>query len=182
MTRTVDVRVVSATNRDLAEMVSKGEFREDLLYRLNLISVNLPPLRERKGDIPLLAKHFLSSLAEDYGRDEMSLTPSALNWLQGMEWPGNIRQLKHLIERTVLVSGKNEFDAEDFLNTIEMEATGVRHDMLPHPGSVKMDELERAMILRCLTHYSGNVSKAAESLGMSRPSLYRRLKKYGIEN
>ena len=163
-------------------MVSKGEFREDLLYRLNLISVNLPPLRERKGDIPLLAKHFLSSLAEDYGRDEMSLTPSALNWLQGMEWPGNIRQLKHLIERTVLVSGKNEFDAEDFLNTIEMEATGVRHDMLPHPGSVKMDELERAMILRCLTHYSGNVSKAAESLGMSRPSLYRRLKKYGIEN
>jgi two-component system NtrC family response regulator len=182
MTRTVDVRVISATNRDLSVMVSKGEFREDLLYRLNLISVNLPPLRERKGDIPLLAKHFLSSLAEDYGRDEMSLAPSALNWLQGREWLGNIRQLKHLIERTVLVSGKTALEAEDFLNTLEMEATGVRHDMLPHPGSVKMDELERAMILRCLSHYSGNVSKAAESLGMSRPSLYRRLKKYGIEN
>jgi two-component system NtrC family response regulator len=181
-TRTVDLRVISATNRDLAEMVSKGEFREDLLYRLNLISVNLPPLRERPGDIPLLARHFLANLAKGYGRSDLSIASSALTWLEGREWPGNIRQLKHLIERTVLVSGKNELEAEDFLTTLEMEATGARHDMLPHPGSVKMDELERAMILRCLTHYSGNISKVAESLGMSRPSLYRRLEKYGIKH
>jgi two-component system, NtrC family, response regulator len=181
-TRTADLRVISATNRNLAEMVSKGEFREDLLYRLNLISVNLPPLRERSGDIPLLARHFLSNLAKDYGRSELSITPSALIWLQGRDWPGNIRQLKHLIERTFLVSGKNKLEAEDFLNTLEMEATGVRYDMLPHPGSLKMDELERVMILRCLSHYSGNISKVAESLGMSRPSLYRRLEKYGIKN
>jgi two-component system NtrC family response regulator len=181
VTRSVNLRVISATNRDLAEMVSKGEFREDLLYRLNLISVNLPSLRERAGDIPLLARHFLTGLAKVYRSNELSITSSALTWLQGREWPGNIRQLKHLIERTVLVSRKPELEAEDFLNTLEMDSTGVRRDVLPHPGSVKMDELERAMILRCLAHYSGNITKAAESLGMSRPSLYRRLEKYGIK-
>jgi two-component system, NtrC family, response regulator len=179
--RTVDLRVISATNRDLADMISKGEFREDLLYRLNLISVNLPPLRERSGDIPLLARHFLTNLAKVYRKDELSITPSALTWLQGREWPGNVRQLKHLIERTVLVSGKSELDAEDFLNTLEMETTGGRRDALPDPGSIRMDELERAMVLRCMTHYSGNISKVAEALGMSRPSLYRRLEKYGVK-
>ena len=181
VTRTADLRVVSATNRDLADMVSKGEFREDLLYRLNLISVNLPPLRERTGDIPLLARHFLTNLGKVYRSNTLTITSPALAWLQGREWPGNIRQLKHLIERTVLMSGKLELDAEDFLNTLEMEATGARRDSLPAPGSIKMDELERAMILRCMTHYSGNISKVAESLGMSRPSLYRRLEKYGVK-
>ena len=181
VTRTADLRVVSATNRDLAGMVSKGEFREDLLYRLNLISVNLPPLRERTGDIPLLARHFLTNLGKVYRSNTLTITSPALAWLQGREWPGNIRQLKHLIERTVLMSGKSELDAEDFLNTLEMEATGTRRDALPAPGSIKMDELERAMILRCMTHYSGNISKVAESLGMSRPSLYRRLEKYGVK-
>jgi two-component system, NtrC family, response regulator len=179
--RTVDLRVISATNRDLADMISKGEFREDLLYRLNLISVNLPPLRERPSDIPLLACHFLTNLAKVYRKDELSITRSALTWLQGREWPGNVRQLKHLIERTVLVSYKSELDAEDFLNTLEMETTGVRRDALPDPGSIRMDELERAMILRCMTHYSGNISRVAEALGMSRPSLYRRLEKYGVK-
>ena len=181
VTRTADLRVVSATNRDLAGMVSKGEFREDLLYRLNLISVNLPPLRERTGDIPLLARHFLTNLGKVYRSSDLTITSPAVAWLQGREWPGNIRQLRHLIERTVLVSGKLELDAEDFLNTLEMEATGTRRDALPAPGSIKMDELERAMILRCMTHYSGNISKVAESLGMSRPSLYRRLEKYGVK-
>jgi len=181
VTRTADLRVVSATNRDLAGMVSKGEFREDLLYRLNLISVNLPPLRERTGDIPLLARHFLTNLGKVYRSNTLTITSPALAWLQGREWPGNIRQLKHLIERTVLMSGKSELDAEDFLNTLEMEATGTHRDALPAPGSIKMDELERAMILRCMTHYSGNISKVAESLGMSRPSLYRRLEKYGVK-
>jgi two-component system NtrC family response regulator len=182
VTRTADLRIISATNRDLAGMVSKGEFREDLLYRLNLISVNLPPLRERSGDIPLLARHFLTNLGKVYRSSELAITSPALAWLQGCEWPGNIRQLKHLIERTVLMSGKSELDAEDFLNTLEMEATGARRDALPAPGSIKMDELERAMILRCMNHYSGNISKLAESLGMSRPSLYRRLEKYGVKS
>jgi two-component system, NtrC family, response regulator len=181
ITRNVDLRVISATNRDLGEMVSKGEFREDLLYRLNLISVHLPPLRERVGDIPLLARHFLSNLAKVYRKD-LSISASALIWLQGLEWPGNIRQLKHLIERTVLISSKSELDARDFLDTLEMEATGAHRGSLPDPGAMKMDELERAMIMRCITHYAGNISRVANALGMSRPALYRRLEKYGIKS
>ena len=181
VTRNADLRVISATNRDLADLVSKGEFREDLLYRLNLISVHLPPLRERAGDIPLLARHFLTNLAKVYRRGDLSISPSALAWLQGLEWPGNIRQLKHLIERTVLLSGKSELEAEDFLDTLEMEATGACRRALPDPGAMKMDELERSMIMRCMTHYSGNISKVANALGMSRPALYRRLEKYGVK-
>jgi len=181
VTRNADLRVISATNRDLADMVSKGEFREDLLYRLNLISVHMPPLRERAGDIPLLARHFLSNLAKVYRRGDLSISASALTWLQGLEWPGNIRQLKHLIERTVLLNGRSELEAEDFLNTLEMEATGARRGTLPDPGAMKMEELERAMIMRCMTHYSGNISKVANALGMSRPALYRRLEKYGVK-
>ena len=181
VTRNADLRVISATNRDLADLVSKGEFREDLLYRLNLISVHLPPLCERAGDIPLLARHFLTNLAKVYRRGDLSISPSALAWLQGLEWPGNIRQLKHLIERTVLLSGKSELEAEDFLDTLEMEATGACRRALPDPGAMKMDELERSMIMRCMTHYSGNISKVANALGMSRPALYRRLEKYGVK-
>lgn len=181
VTRSVDLRVISATNRDLGDMVLKGEFREDLLYRLNLIAVSLPPLRERTGDIPLLARHFLSNLATVYRKEELTISASALDWLQGLEWPGNVRQLKHLIERTVLISGKSKLEPGDFLNTLEMEATGARRGSLPDPGTMKMDELEREMILRCMTHYSGNVSKVASALGMSRPALYRRLGKYGVK-
>jgi two-component system NtrC family response regulator len=169
--RTVDVRVVSATNRNLPELVSRGEFREDLLYRLNLIAVHLPALRERAGDIPQLALHFLGNIAKVYRRGGVSMTPAALAWLQNQEWPGNVRQLRHLMERTVLISEGGTLGPEDFLRTLEMEAVGTPHEAIPAPGSMTIEEMEKAMILRCMNHFSGNITRVAEALGMSRASL-----------
>ncbi|MBS1812538.1 MAG: sigma-54-dependent Fis family transcriptional regulator [Acidobacteria bacterium] len=181
ITRTVDIRVISATNRNLAEMVSSGHFREDLLYRLNLIAVHLPPLRERSSDIPLIANHFLTSMAKVYRRADLSISDGALKWLQSLPWPGNIRQLKHLIERTILVSGKEVLEVDDFRLPMEMEASDSHKDSLPQVGSMTLDEIEKAMILKALKHHGGNISRVAEALGMSRAALYRRFEKYGIE-
>ena len=180
-TRNVDVRVISATNRHLPEMVARGSFREDLLYRLNLIAVHLPPLRERPADIPRLAEHVLQSMAKVYRRGTLSISNAALRWLQGLPWPGNIRQLKHLIERTILVSGKDVLEVEDFRMPFEMEATESGKDALPQVGSMTLDDLEKAMIVKSMKHYAGNISKVAEALGLSRAALYRRFEKYGIK-
>ncbi|HVN78863.1 MAG TPA: sigma-54 dependent transcriptional regulator [Terriglobia bacterium] len=180
VTRTVDVRVVSATNRNLADLISRGEFREDLLYRLNLIAIHLPSLAERREDIPLLAQHFLESMAKVYRRNEVSLSPATLSWLKTLEWPGNIRQLKHLIERTMVVISKPVLEVEDFSLPVEMEPRDLRKRSLPAAGSMTLDEMEKAMILQCIEKYSGNISKVAEALGLSRPALYRRMEKYGL--
>ena len=179
--RTVDVRVISATNRNLAEMVEKGDFREDLLYRLNLIAIHLPPLRERPSDIPILAGHFLKMISKVYRRNEMSINGAAMDWLKGLPWPGNIRQLRHVIERTILVSENDVLEVNDFILPLEMEGGETRKDPLPQVGSMTMDELEQAMIRKCMRHYDGNISKVAESLGLSRAALYRRFEKYGIK-
>jgi two-component system NtrC family response regulator len=180
VTRTVDVRVISATNRDLAEMVAQGQFREDLLYRLNLISVHLPALRERPGDVPLLARRFLSTFAQAYGRESLALSPGAMRWLQTQPWPGNVRQLRQWIERAVLVSRRELLEPADLEATAAMEAS-VPRDALPPVGSMTLDEIERAMIAKSLRHHGGNLTRVAQSLGMSRPALYRRLQKYGME-
>jgi two-component system, NtrC family, response regulator len=179
VTRSLDLRVVSATNRNLVEMVEKSEFREDLLYRLNLITIHLSPLRDRPQDIPLLADHFLRNIGAVYRR-KLSVGDRALRWLQAQSWPGNIRQLKHVMERTVLVSGQDTLQVGDFETALEMEPRESSKDSLPSAGSMTLDEIEKAMIVKCLYHYSGNVSKAAEALGMSRPALYRRMEKYGL--
>ena len=181
VTRNVDVRVISATNRHLPEMVAQGSFREDLLYRLNLIAVHLPPLRERPADIPLLASYFLQNMAKVYRRSNLAISDSALRWLQDAPWPGNIRQLKHLIERTILVTGKDVIEVKDFMLPIEMEAKESSKDSLPHVGSMTLDDMEKAMIIKSMKHYAGNISKVAEALGLSRAALYRRFEKYGIK-
>jgi two-component system NtrC family response regulator len=179
-TRSVDVRVVSATNRDLPGLVARGEFREDLLYRLNLIVLHVPPLRERPGDVPALAHHFLAAAAQGYGRPTVTIGPQALRWLQAQPWPGNARQLKQLVERTLLMTDGAVLEAEDFARPGEMEARVAPRDPLPSPGSMTIDEIEKGMIVKCLAHYDGNLSKVAEALGLSRPALYRRLEKHGI--
>ena len=192
ITRTVDVRVVSATNRQLPELVERGDFREDLLYRLNLISVHLPPLRERPGDVAELAHHFLAAAARTYGGPVPELTRDALDWLRAQRWPGNVRQLKQTLERAVLVSDAEALRGRDFRLLAELgaemgaEATGGPAGAgtaasLPTPGAMTLDEMERAMIRRCLAHFSGNITRAAEALGLSRAALYRRLEKHGIE-
>jgi DNA-binding NtrC family response regulator len=180
-TRTLDVRVIAATNRNLQAAVDTGMFREDLLYRLNLISVHLPSLAERPEDIPLLARHFLALAHQAYGARAASIDESAIRWLQTQDWPGNIRQLKHLIERTVLVTDADVLDHRHFRRTLEMDQKEGIRDHLPPVGSMTMEDVEKSMILKSLEYHGGNVTRAAGSLGLSRAALYRRLDKYGIE-
>jgi DNA-binding NtrC family response regulator len=179
--REVDVRVISATNRTLAEMVSRGEFREDLLYRINLITMHLPPLRERPDDIPILANRFLQAVGQVYRREPLSLAPAAERWLQAQAWPGNVRQLRQAVERAVVVSTKEVLGIEDFMEPADLQPRGSSADALPPVGSMTMDEIERAMIQKSLRHHGGNISKVAESLGLSRAALYRRFEKYEIK-
>jgi DNA-binding NtrC family response regulator len=177
--RSVDVRVISATNRNLLEVIEKGEFREDLLYRLNLIAIHLPALRERREDIPLLAQQFLQNIGKVYRRNNLAISEAAMKWLQGFNWPGNIRQLKHLIERTVLMSNKAVLEIEDFSLPLQMQPEGGK-DFLPAVGSMTLDEMEKAMIVKAMNTHQNNITKVAEALGLSRAALYRRFEKYGI--
>ncbi len=179
-TRTLDVRVISATNRDLAVAVEEGRFREDLLYRLNLITIHLPTLAERRDDIPLLARHFLDQTRETYGR-QAALGAAAASWLQAREWPGNIRQLKQFIERALLVTGADELQPGHFEETLAMERGETAKNGLPPVGSMTVDGMEKTMILRSIEHHRGNLTRVAESLGLSRQALYRRMEKYGIK-
>ena len=176
--KTVDVRVVAATNRALHEMVESGNFREDLLYRLNLINIHLPPLRDRRGDVPRLANHFLRMANEAYRTEVESISARAMEWLRSQTWPGNIRQLRQVIDRAVLIRGGRELDVEDFFSVRDAQP---RTDVeLPDAGTITLDELEKRMIEKCMRHYEGNVSRVAEALGVSRAALYRRFEKYGI--
>jgi len=179
-TKTVDVRVVSATNRNLDEMVADGTFREDLLYRINLITIKLPALRERPKDIPLLVNFFINNLKEIYNRPSLSVTKDGMKWLQQLPLPGNIRQLKNLVERSVLVSRKDVLDVELLSSQLELSPTKKGSMQLPDVGALTLDEIEVLMIKRALEHHNNKVSKAATSLGLTRSSLYRRLEKYNI--
>lgn len=180
-TQNVDIRVISATNRNLAEMVKNGQFREDLFYRINLITVYLPALRERPGDIPLLVNHYVNNLKMIYNRPEISLTQEALNWLKNFDFPGNIRQLKNLVERTVLISPNEKLKAEDFIKNLSpMSSTSPDTADLPQVGSITLDEMEKEMILKAMAHHNNRITKVAKSLGLTRSALYRRLEKYAI--
>jgi two-component system NtrC family response regulator len=179
--RTVDVRVVAASNRALHDLVATGAFREDLLYRLNLITMQVPSLRDRRNDIPRLAAHFLRLSAQQHGSDVESMTPRAVEWLKVQPWPGNIRQLRHLIERAILIRGGRELDLDDFVAVRDLESPAApRQGALPEAGTMTLEEIEKGMILKCMRHYEGNVSRVAEALGLSRAALYRRFEKYGI--
>ena len=179
--RRLDIRVIAATNRNLAEMVQQGRFREDLFYRINLITVRLPALRERASDIPLLAQHFVDQLRATYHRPALKVEARALHWLREQPLPGNIRELKNLVERAVLVSGKDELGPEDFqANALRLPPRAPAPGELPAPGTMTLDELEAQMIRQSLTHYDGNISRVAKALGLSRGALYRRLEKHAI--
>lgn len=177
----VDVRVICATNRDLTEMVSRHTFREDLYYRINLITIHLPPLRERRNDIALLAQNFLSTFAERYDRPSLAIRPRALEWLKELPWPGNIRELKNLVERTILVSGKEKLDIDDFFAQLQTTPRHKGTGNLPAVGSMTLDDMEKAMILKAVEFHDGNLTRVARSLGISRGALYRRMEKYGME-
>ena len=177
--RKVDVRVVSATNADLRKMVNERTFREDLFYRINLITVKLPALRERREDIPLLVRHFADRQAETNGLPRTEFSADAMQFLSRLSYPGNIRELKNLVERTILVSGKPTLDASDF------DAQYIRHNDQKAAESTSfigmtLDEIERQTILQALERHKGNLSQVAMALGISRAALYRRLEKHNI--
>ena len=177
--RKTDIRVVSATNADLRKMVNERTFREDLFYRINLLTVKLPALRERREDIPLLVRHFADRQAETNGLPRTEFSADAMQFLSRLPYPGNIRELKNLVERTILVSGKPTLDASDF------DAQYIRHNDQKAAESTSfigmtLDEIERQTILQALERHKGNLSQVAMALGISRAALYRRLEKHNI--
>ncbi|GHU79310.1 sigma-54-dependent Fis family transcriptional regulator [Bacteroidia bacterium] len=169
----VDIRLISATNRHLPDSVQKGAFREDLLYRINTIQIEMPALRERKEDIPLLAKFFLKKYAGKYDKNDMTFSADAIDKLQDYHWPGNIRELQHTIEKAVILSENAVLQPEDFyLNKpLRMEA---------NLTATTLEDAEKLLIQNALKRNSANLSAVAEELGITRPTLYSKLKKYGI--
>jgi two-component system NtrC family response regulator len=175
---TVDVRVLSATNHDLYSMVNKGMFREDLLYRINLIQIEVPPLRKRINDIPLLAEFFLHNAVKNYSLSPKTISGEANEWLCNQVWPGNVRELINIMERTLLLSGEAQIKADDF---IIAQKTGRTPDLKSF-GSVKtLDEMEKQMIINTIEECGGNLSRSSEKLGISRATLYRKMEKHGIQ-
>ncbi len=174
-TRHADVRLVSATNADLRAEAAAGRFREDLLFRLNTVEIHLPPLRERREDVPALAAFFLQRYARRYRRPLTGFAPAALQSLLSHPWPGNVRELDHAIERAVLLARGADVGAEDLgLRTVADGAPPIEH--------LTLDEAERLLITRALERHGNNVSLAARSLGVSRSALYRRLERHGIRD
>ncbi len=169
----VDVRVLAATNADLATEVEAGRFRRDLFFRLNTIEIRLPPLRERREDIPLLAAHFLERVARRYRKELRSFEPAAMEALLGHPWPGNVRELEHTVERAVLMAASDPIRAVD----LGLRAPATESNSLEE---MSLEEVERLLIRKALDRFHGNVSQAAEALGLSRSALYRRFRRHGL--
>jgi DNA-binding NtrC family response regulator len=171
----IDIRLVSATNMPLHDMVAQGRFRQDLLYRINTVEIQLPPLRERKEDIKLLAEHFLAQYRRKYHKPNLELDPATVKKLTEYPWPGNIRELDHAIERAVIMSEGNALQVSDF---------GLAHSPGQNGGSLSEDltleALEKLMVQKMLAKYAGNITHAARELGITRTALYRRIEKHGL--
>jgi two-component system NtrC family response regulator len=181
-TRRTDVRVVCATNADLQTMVEEHTFREDLYYRINLIHLHLPPLRERPEDIPLLVDHFLCQSRSLSGNSRAkTITPDAIRFLQSLPFPGNIRELKNLVERTVLMTEKDEITADDFALSPSPSSPDSAWTAVSSTGNAPtLEELERTAIAASIQKHAGNLSLVAKELGISRGALYRKIEKHGL--
>ena len=171
-TQHANVRVVAATNADLAAEARAGRFRQDLLYRLNTVEISLPPLRQRRGDVPLLAARLLFQTSARYGKEGVDFTPEAMHALVEHAWPGNVRELEHVVERAVLLAVGDRIEPSDLALTTRADAPEGLDDLT-------LEEAERYVIDRALRRASGNVSEAAKALGLSRSALYRRLQLRG---
>jgi DNA-binding NtrC family response regulator len=172
-TRQVNVRIVSATNSNLGDEVAAGRFRQDLLFRLNTIEIQLPPLRERREDIPALAVHFLRQHAQRYRKNINGFEPVALQALLDHPWPGNIRELDHAVERGVLMAQGSSIRLGELGLRIDRDSTSRIEDM-------SLEDVEGFLIKKAMSRFDGNVSQAAKALGLSRSALYRRLQRYGL--
>jgi DNA-binding NtrC family response regulator len=172
----VDIRLVCATNMPLYQMVNDSKFRQDLLYRINTVEIHVPPLRERPEDIPALVEHFLDIYARKYKMPSKRLNASTLKRLEKHNWPGNIRELQHSVERAVIMSESNILQPSDFfLSPVEDSSAGTIST-----NNMNLEETEKMLIRKVVDKHGGNISKAAKELGLTRASLYRRIEKYGI--
>jgi two-component system response regulator HydG len=180
----VDVRVIAATNKDLMEQINKGVFREDLYYRLNVVDLQVPPLTDRKEDIPLLAQHFLEKFAAKNRKEIVGFTPEAMNNLIRYGWPGNVRELMNAIERGVVLARTNHLDTGDFpfmkSAMVQEDPDTAGTDILYMMGDQPLEEIEKAAILSTLQAAKGNKSEAARRLGITRKTLHKKLKAYGV--
>jgi transcriptional regulator with PAS, ATPase and Fis domain len=162
-------------------MVGEGSFREDLYYRINLIEIHLPSLRERREDIPLLVKYFLGKVGQIYAIEEPYVTKETLSWISEQNFPGNIRQLKNLIDRTALIHHSDkELTIKAFQSVMTTNQSGQTKVNLPNVGSISLDEMEKLMVIKTLAFHDHSISQTARSLGITRSSLYRRMEKYHI--
>jgi len=168
----VDIRLVCATNCDLMKMVSEGRFREDLLYRINTIMIEVPPLRDRVDDIPILANHFLRVHAERYNKGQMKISTYALEKLANHDWPGNVRELQHSIEKAVIMSENPILKPSDFVFTTSRVRSAYQ--------DVTLEEMERKIITECLRKYDNNITVVSGKLGITRQTLYNKMKTYGL--
>ena len=178
-TVSVDVRLVAAPNRDLKKMVEDGAFREDLFYRLYVVNLTLPPLREREGDIALLAQHYLEALAKEHGRKVSGITTEAMDALAAYPWPGNVRELRNVIERMVVLGAGEKLTVRDLPSSLRLAAG--RAASAARPGSALRDA-ERQLIEEALRRHQGSRTRAAQDLGISRRTLHRKLNEFGLRN
>jgi two-component system nitrogen regulation response regulator NtrX len=182
----VDVRVIAATNKNLEEEIQKGRFREDLFFRLNVIPFHVPPLRERREDIALLARHFMDVLSAEHGRRPRAIAPEALLALSQLPWPGNVRELRNIIERLVIMTPGDSIERRHLPASL-LEALPAGASAAAEPASVEAgtlaearEDFERRYILRKYHDCGGNMSRTAEALGVERSNLYRKMKGYGL--
>lgn len=172
----IDIRLICATNMPIYDMVKENTFRQDLLYRVNTVEIRIPPLRERKEDIVLLAEHFLDQFKNKYNKPELRFEHSTIRKLEGYHWPGNVRELQHAIERSVILCDGNVLLPEDFFLVSREEPD----DELLKFSDFNLEEIEKMVIRKALGASDGNITKAADKLGLTRTSLYRRMEKYGL--
>jgi transcriptional regulator with PAS, ATPase and Fis domain len=172
----INVRIISATNLPPRQLADENLFRQDLLYRINTVEIALPPLRERREDIPLLLEHFVRFYAQKYNFPAKRLSAAALSHLSAYDWPGNVRALRHAVERAVILSAGMILEPTDF----PLMAPRASAPDATDKSAMTLDTMEKSTILRALDRYNRNVSQAAKALGLTRASLYRRMEKYGI--
>jgi DNA-binding NtrC family response regulator len=177
--RQVDVRVVAATSRNLPKMTKLGEFREDLYYRLNVVTIHLPPLRERREDIPLLSRHFVEELVRQSGRKPIDIEPALMQTLERLDWPGNVRQLRNCLESMVVMARGDRLEMAELPRNLGPDPAGQWADSAPTHGDV-LEEIKRVAMIGALNQFHGNRTRAAEYLGISVRTLQRRLKEWGL--
>jgi DNA-binding NtrC family response regulator len=173
----VDIRLISATNMPIIDMVKENRFRQDLLYRINTIEIHIPALRERLDDIPLLANHFLQSYAKKYKKNVRAISEAAMKVMQKYNWPGNVRELQHAIERAVIMCNSQVLNPDDFFFNSHSNKT---EESSLNLDDYHLEEVEKILIRKVLKKHDGNITQAANELGLTRSSLYRRLEKYGL--